>query len=428
MRILQFSRLFLSGLIASPVALAQWNGRPTQPPWVPPQFSKTSSSSSVSATSHTVAVSSQAGASTTNAGAALVGGTLVATKISSSSQAVVSGGTNNAGTLASASGSASSARVGSSSQGVATGGSNNYNTGSLGVASGSAISTKVGSSLVATSAGNGAVATGTSAATSANPSGGSQICFKFSGSSFYYQNAYSWGTGSGPGGGTTQCFSSTAVGGAMFLASSPISGFGDTQGLTKLECTFGGQYQNCDISLVDGFSVPLQCQIPGGSPPTIGGLTNLWTLGAPCESVNADGACNNAQGYAPTQSSVTQFFVNANWTNPQGQMPAGGNYCVWQNCSGPSDSFFTGTPTIPCQVGTGGKAKRSVDLSQEWKPRAVEEKRGPREGTTLSDANQDMLDARRLENGRSHAAVARAGAVGVRMRARRLTEASLIST
>ena len=191
---------------------------------------------------------------------------------------------------------------------------------------------------------------------SATSSSGNQICIDFTGGDFHWLNTGSWGSSSGQGASSaSQCFDLTADGG-MFICESECQNAGDaaTAKYTKLECTFGGTYENCDISLVDGFSLPLECTIPGAKPTdTIGGLTDLTSLTS-CPTTVEDNTCSNANSYESSTNDVTQFFQNANGGS-------GGNYCVFQTCSASSDIFFTGTPTISCQVGSKSATKRDVD-------------------------------------------------------------------
>lgn len=206
--------------------------------------------------------------------------------------------------------------------------------------------------------------------TNTNPSTGTsgtltsssnQICINFSGNNnFHWLNTGSWGSSSGSGTqSASQCFNLEPNAG-MFICESECQDSGDaaTAKYTKLECTFGGSWQNCDISLVDGFSLPLECTIPGAAPEKIGGLADLDSLTS-CPSTGDDGTCKNSNAYMANAGDVAQYFQNANGGS-------GGNYCVYQFCSASSDSFFSGTPTIECQVGSRGSAassKRDVDVA-----------------------------------------------------------------
>ena len=240
-----------------------------------------------------------------------------------------------------------------------------------------------------------------SAPSSSGPTGGTQssagqICVNFSGGDFHFANAGSWGSKTGQGAGAaSQCFGMVS-GGAMFICESECNAAGDAAPAkyTKLECNFEGGYPNCDISLVDGFSLPLECTIPGASPEKIGGLVDLTSL-TPCPGgLQGDNTCPNTQGYAASEGQVSSFFQNANQPNAGGSAGPGGNYCVWQTCSGPSDTFWNSAsnPTISCQVGTRSASKKrdTVDAGVETR--------------NLSDAEVIELDAHvRRHVGGAHA-------------------------
>lgn len=185
---------------------------------------------------------------------------------------------------------------------------------------------------------------------------GDKICINFSGGDFHWRNAGSWGDTHGQGAqSASQCFD-LVPGGAMFICENECDPAGDAAAAkyTKLECTFGGMYENCDMSIVDGFSLPVQCDIPGANPPRIGGLRDLSEL-APCRDPHPDNTCRNTGAYEPNESAVDQYFQNANGGD-------GGNYCVYQYCSKDSDSFFTGTPTITCEVASRSSTSKRRDL------------------------------------------------------------------
>ena len=151
----------------------------------------------------------------------------------------------------------------------------------------------------------------------------------------------------------------------MFICESECNSAGDAAPAkyTKLECNFAGGYPNCDISLVDGYSLPLECTIPGAVPEKIGGTADL---GSSCPSPGGDGTCANSQGYnnggSATAPPVDQYFLAANTNDPNHPGPKG-NYCVWQFCSGPSDSFWNSAtdPTISCKVGSRTASKKRSD-------------------------------------------------------------------
>ncbi|CAD6586149.1 MAG: hypothetical protein ASARMPREDX12_002286 [Alectoria sarmentosa] len=166
------------------------------------------------------------------------------------------------------------------------------------------------------------------------------INFTYDDASWTYSNAAPW-SGSGTWGSAPQkmCFpTDNSAGGAMFVGTQAHPGGGNT----KLECFFPTSgTANCDISLVDGYSVALQCEIEGAA--SVGGPTDLWATGEPCVDGSEEGEtiCLNAEGYAPKQSDVTAFF--------QKGLQNGNNYCIWTDCS--QDVFFPVGNTISCHVG-----------------------------------------------------------------------------
>ena len=130
---------------------------------------------------------------------------------------------------------------------------------------------------------------------------------------------------------------------------------------TELECNFpSGQGQNtmpnCDISLVDGYSLNVACTIPGSSAP-IGYNGNLNTysnsVGHACQSPKSGECCQNLQGpFVSSPDQVDPFFSPAADT------------CFIYQAKG-TQSFFTGSSiTITCTVspgyvgGTTSKEKR----------------------------------------------------------------------
>ena len=89
---------------------------------------------------------------------------------------------------------------------------------------------------------------------------------------------------------------SYSAGGAMFIGSEAEPGPGNT----KLECFFPTSgTANCDISLVDGYSLSVQCDIPNYH--TIGGSADLWKTGQLCTDKSAidRGICKNDQTSSP---------------------------------------------------------------------------------------------------------------------------------
>ena len=154
---------------------------------------------------------------------------------------------------------------------------------------------------------------------------------------WYYRNDYPW-NGTGPlGVGPTEiCVPlDDGPGGAMFVGLNPYP----APGTTKLECylpTHG--YGNCDVSLVDGYSLSVNCSASG---VYVGGNTDLWKQGNSCDHPVPDqGVCKNDKGYAPAQANVTDFF--------QAAIVDGQEYCTWVNCG--QDYYFPWDADITCHV------------------------------------------------------------------------------
>ena len=129
------------------------------------------------------------------------------------------------------------------------------------------------------------------------------------------------------------------AGGAMFIGTEANPQGGNT----KLECYYpSAGTANCDISLVDGYSLSVTCQVPGHK---VGGARNLFKTGKKCFAGDAlnRGICLNKKGYAPKQSDVTPFFQQA--------IKGGNHYCIWVNCS--QDYFFPVGGDVKCHVSGG---------------------------------------------------------------------------
>lgn len=173
-----------------------------------------------------------------------------------------------------------------------------------------------------------------------------QKCMTFTSerSDWYYSNAAPWqGSGVFTTSPTEICVDrSDDAGGAMFIA--PVSN--TLPGSTKLECYFPTSgTANCDISLVDGYSLSVTCVTGAKSGPIIGGDLNLWRTGATCDdqSLIEQGICKNDQGYAALQDDVSSFFKDATQN--------GNNYCIWVDCG--QDYFFDVEESIQCHVSGG---------------------------------------------------------------------------
>lgn len=165
------------------------------------------------------------------------------------------------------------------------------------------------------------------------------ITFTSDNPNWHYTNSAPWsGSGTfGSTGGKICVPHSDSAGGAMYIGSEANPG----PGSTKLECFFpSAGTANCDMSLGDGYSLSVKCDVPGHH--SIGGNTNLWKTGKPCvdKSQEGRGICKNDKGYAPNQSDVTPFF--------QAGINNGNDYCIWVNCK--QDYYFPVSADINCHV------------------------------------------------------------------------------
>lgn len=173
------------------------------------------------------------------------------------------------------------------------------------------------------------------------------ITFTSDNPNWHYTNTAPWsGSGTfGSAGGKICVPHSDSAGGAMYIGSEANPG----PGSTKLECFFPSSgTANCDMSLVDGYSLSVKCDVPGHH--SIGGNTNLWKTGKPCvdKSEEGQGICKNDKGYAPHESDVTPFF--------QAGINNGNDYCIWVNCK--QDYYFPVSADINCHVsGSHGPKK-----------------------------------------------------------------------
>lgn len=176
---------------------------------------------------------------------------------------------------------------------------------------------------------------------------------------FLYQGGFGDAPGQG-GAAASACWSTSVTGAAMFICESECNAAGDAAPAkyTKFECTLSSDYPNCDMSLVDGYSLPAQCSFQSSAGyVSIGGLEDLWSTAA-CPQEGGDNTCNNIDGYSGSINDLSPFFANAQQN--------GNNYCNWQFCPGLSDPAWDAStrPVIECQVGAG-KSKRSLEARNE---------------------------------------------------------------
>lgn len=139
----------------------------------------------------------------------------------------------------------------------------------------------------------------------------------------------------------------------MYVGSEKIIEGETPGGNTKLECYFPTSGDgNCDMSLVDGYSLSMRCELPGNQH--VGGTKDLWKTGKKCQdkSMEKQGICKNDKGYIGTQGAVTEFFKEG--------IHNGNKYCTFNNC-GQDYSFKMpkhGGRDINCHVSGSNGPKR----------------------------------------------------------------------
>lgn len=195
---------------------------------------------------------------------------------------------------------------------------------------------------------------------------------------WYWTNANPW-SGSGDASTASQCFApNDGAGGAMFIGSSANPSAGNT----KLECFFPTAGQgNCDVSLVDGYSLSVQCTLPGAATIGLNSTQNLWNNNDPCPGTVQDGFCKNPNGYTAAITDVGAFF-----------QPAIDTCYIWQYDG--LDPTFDGPSTIDCTV--SGSAPPSSYTK--------------RDDNEVEKVALDALESRNMDIARSHTRKRRAHA------------------
>ena len=160
--------------------------------------------------------------------------------------------------------------------------------------------------------------------------------------------------------------------GAMFVgAAGAIAENGDWNGgpSTKFEWSVGASTSNFDVSVCDGFSVPMSCTgFSGNESPytTIGG----GEICSDCPAADVTGStCKNPGAHTGVLAEVPTCF-----TEGEGAVGKSGtnNYWYYDNIS--VQSIFTGRTGVVCTVGSisSSKAKREAmgQSAVELGPRA----------------------------------------------------------
>ena len=185
-----------------------------------------------------------------------------------------------------------------------------------------------------------------------------------------------WWNG-GPGG-KASSFKDSDIGsvcltqaGAMFVGGSDsVSDSGVWQGgpSTKFEWSVGATTSNFDISVCDGFSVPMSCTgFEGNETPfvTIGGGE---LCADECPGSDQKGAdCENPGAHSNVLAQVPSCFTEG--AGAEGKSGTTNNYWYYDNIS--VQSIFTGRTGVVCTVGsTSSKAKRAMEYdAPELAPR-----------------------------------------------------------
>ena len=184
------------------------------------------------------------------------------------------------------------------------------------------------------------------------------VCVTFgatSGDLWYWFNG-------GPGGDPSQ-FGTKPIGpvcltdaGAMFVASSSMNTNGGSN--TKFEWSVGSDTSNFDVSVCDGFSVPMVCTGFNGnqtSTDTIGG----GEICSDCPNPNSGGNCPNPGAHTGDVTKVPSCFLAGE--GPKGTESTN-NYWYYDNIS--VQAIFTDRKDIVCTVGSiGSKEKRDMGQS-----------------------------------------------------------------
>lgn len=152
-------------------------------------------------------------------------------------------------------------------------------------------------------------------------------------------------------------------------------------GNTKLECFFPTSgMANCDISLVDGYSLSVQCLLPDAATIGLDSSQNLWDMNNACPGTVQDGYCTNPQGYAAAITDVDAFF-----------QPAINTCYIWQYDG--LDPEYAGPSTISCTVsGSAGPTTNSTTS-----------KRDERSEAEILAVRDNEAAHRRARKGRGHA-------------------------
>ena len=181
------------------------------------------------------------------------------------------------------------------------------------------------------------------------------VCVTFGATS---DDLWYWWNG-GPGGDPSK-FGDKPIGpvcltdaGAMFVASSSMNTNGGSN--TKFEWSVGSDTSNFDVSVCDGFSVPMVCTGFNGnqtSTNTIGG----GEICSDCPDANAAGNCPNPGAHTGDVTKVPSCFLAGE--GPKGTESTN-NYWYYDNIS--VQAIFTDRKDIVCTVGSiGSKEKRDL--------------------------------------------------------------------
>lgn len=215
-------------------------------------------------------------------------------------------------------------------------------------------------STPANSTSGGSSTTGGSPVTAGTCSNCDGVCVTFGATS---DDLWYWWNG-GPGG-NPSTFGDNPIGsicltdaGAMFVGGSNIQT--DGGGNTKFEWSVGATTSNFDVSVCDGFSVPMLCTGFDGNETSTNTIGGGELCAGDCPAGDQSGAnCMNKGAHTGVLADVPSCFSEG--AGPDGTESTN-NYWYYDNIA--VQAIFTARTDIVCTVGAlSSKAKRDVEQS-----------------------------------------------------------------